>query len=270
MKKKGRIELLKKQKMTIEQIERHIYEKENELSKLNRLIARYSTVKNELSPLMNEIDAINDKIWKIETELKQFSIRIKHMFKPQELQIKQNELNILKKQREKLQNQRNDRLPKEIGSFSGFHPIMLGLTTQVKKIEKEIPDYKSLLMIKLKDRKAKEDKQQKETLKKEKEDKSKARIAAIDKKSRELAGIIRKQIKVYEFCPYCFKEIKESHADHIYPISLGGLSSIKNMVHVCKECNSKKKHMTLREYIETYNLNREKIEDILKKLGKTF
>ena len=106
-------------------------------------------------------------------------------------------------------------------------------------------------------------------------DNLKAHAAAHTNKSRELASIvkreIRHQIKLYPHCPYCQKPLGDNpHADHIYPIKKGGLSIAKNMVYVCCDCNMKKGERTLREYIKEHHLNRDSIEVILEALGKSF
>jgi len=72
-------------------------------------------------------------------------------------------------------------------------------------------------------------------------------------------------------CPYCYQTLGEDpHADHIYPVSKGGLSVVENMVMVCSPCNLKKKDLTLREFIGKFRLDREEIERRLDELGKRF
>ena len=53
------------------------------------------------------------------------------------------------------------------------------------------------------------------------------------------------------FCWYCGKEVEsksELTADHIFPRSKGGESSMDNLVLVCKSCNSSKNNMDLLEW----------------------
>lgn len=59
---------------------------------------------------------------------------------------------------------------------------------------------------------------------------------------------IRNQTRILSECPYCGTRlrIEEAHADHIYPVKKGGLSTLENMVYVCHSCNGKKRDMTLR------------------------
>ena len=88
---------------------------------------------------------------------------------------------------------------------------------------------------------------------------------------REVADIVKERIGKQEFCPYCGGDLGESpHADHIYPVSKGGRSTIKNMVYVCASCNMAKLDMTLSTFIRTYNLDRDEIEKRLADMGKEF
>lgn len=125
-----------------------------------------------------------------------------------------------------------------------------------------------------------------------------ALAAAHQNETRSLAEQIKKdlhiQMKILNVCPYCEKpfgqvvpanspqeplfdqtegdEIKyiNAHADHIYPVSKGGLSTRKNMVYICSTCNMKKSDKTLREFIKENNLDRDKIEKNLELLKKSF
>ena len=72
-------------------------------------------------------------------------------------------------------------------------------------------------------------------------------------------------------CPYCGGGLgAQPHADHIYPVAKGGLSTIANMVLVCAECNNKKAEHTLTAFIRLYGLDRGAIETRLTELGKDF
>jgi 5-methylcytosine-specific restriction endonuclease McrA len=96
-------------------------------------------------------------------------------------------------------------------------------------------------------------------------------IAEYEGKSRKIARSVKTKLPTNPTCPYCGKEIgKMAHADHIYPISKGGRSTISNMVYICNTCNIKKSDMTLREFILEYKLNRDMIERNLESLGKSF
>lgn len=104
---------------------------------------------------------------------------------------------------------------------------------------------------------------------------TKAAAMAYFGKTRELADSIKKnlksQIEDSSRCPYCNGELGESpHADHIYPVSLGGLSTIENMVLICASCNLAKSNKTLRQFIFDRKLNRAQVEIRLERLGKQF
>ncbi len=97
--------------------------------------------------------------------------------------------------------------------------------------------------------------------------KNKAAAHTIEK--RNIGNSLRKAIEKNEICPYCSKPITDGgHIDHIYPIAKGGHSVIENMVHVCSKCNSKKGEMTLNQFMEKFQLNRDAIEKKLRDLGK--
>jgi 5-methylcytosine-specific restriction endonuclease McrA len=114
---------------------------------------------------------------------------------------------------------------------------------------------------------------------KEKEDSKKktdrAVIAAYKGKSRNLAYQIKSELKeqmnIDVHCPYCGNDIGDDpHCDHVYPVSKGGLSTPKNMVYVCSDCNLKKTDMTLSQFIKKYGFQRLEIEKRLEKLGKDY
>jgi 5-methylcytosine-specific restriction endonuclease McrA len=62
----------------------------------------------------------------------------------------------------------------------------------------------------------------------------------------------------------------QQHADHIYPVSRGGMSTLGNMVFICVTCNIGKGDKTLREFILIRGLNRAEVERRLESLGKRF
>lgn len=109
----------------------------------------------------------------------------------------------------------------------------------------------------------------------EKKQLEKAAAAAYFDKTRAQAESIKRQIRQqmvsFPNCPYCFQGLgDEPNADHIHPVSRGGFSTVENMVYICKNCNSKKYNLTLREFILRHHLDRDKIEIILDKMGKRF
>jgi 5-methylcytosine-specific restriction endonuclease McrA len=100
-----------------------------------------------------------------------------------------------------------------------------------------------------------------------------ARAAAAEnsKEARRQAANIRRKLEHLGDCPYCGVMLNGGgHADHIYPLSRGGHSNLRNMVVVCEACNQKKAGMTLREFIKKYGLDRDSIERRLEELGKQF
>ncbi len=111
---------------------------------------------------------------------------------------------------------------------------------------------------------------------KEKVTELKVKAASSDKEIRLLAPAVRKklmgQLHIMPTCPYCGQPLREDdlHADHIYPVSKGGRSLIKNMILICSSCNLKKKDKTLNQFISAYKLNRSKIEANLLLLNKDF
>lgn len=107
--------------------------------------------------------------------------------------------------------------------------------------------------------------------KKEKQRAITARVAKADGKTRELAISVKPRLSQDHPCPYCGNGLGDNcHADHIYPVSRGGLSTSVNMVYVCADCNTKKRDKTLRKFIEEFGLDRMQIEERLNKLGKEF
>lgn len=88
-------------------------------------------------------------------------------------------------------------------------------------------------------------------------------------KTREQADIIRRRLPRDHPCPYCFSELDaRAHADHIHPVSRGGLSTTKNMVYACSGCNQLKSNLTLIQFIWKFKRDAKKISQSLIALGK--
>ncbi|MDA7506634.1 HNH endonuclease, partial [Akkermansiaceae bacterium] len=103
-------------------------------------------------------------------------------------------------------------------------------------------------------------------LKKRRQDK--ALLASAAGTSRNLAASIKRKLVKGHPCPYCGKSLgSDFHADHIYPVIKGGLSTIQNMVNVCSSCNLAKGDLTLSAFIKKLDLNRNEIESRLENLG---
>ena len=82
----------------------------------------------------------------------------------------------------------------------------------------------------------------------------KALAAAHTGKTRQLATNVKNQLKqqtsLISGCPYCGGSLGETpHADHIYPVARGGLSTADNMIYVCQRCNIKKSDKTVYEFV---------------------
>ena len=107
--------------------------------------------------------------------------------------------------------------------------------------------------------------------KKEKARTLKARVAQADNKTRKIATSVKLRLPQNHLCPYCGNHLGDNpHADHIYPVSRGGLSTLVNMVYACASCNKKKKANTLKMFIDEFELDRSSIENRLTDLGKEF
>lgn len=106
---------------------------------------------------------------------------------------------------------------------------------------------------------------------KEKQLAIKAKIAEVDGKTRDLAGVVKAYLSKDHPCPYCGGELGLTpHADHIYPVSKGGRSTVANMVYVCANCNLSKKDKTLMKFIKDSGRDRDLIEQRLTELRKEF
>jgi 5-methylcytosine-specific restriction endonuclease McrA len=91
------------------------------------------------------------------------------------------------------------------------------------------------------------------------------------KRADKVKRAIRHQVKHYPHCPYCGGPLGDNAcADHIYPVSIGGLSTPENMVYICFSCNSQKSNMTLRSFVKLKALDWALIESALERLGKCF
>lgn len=103
-----------------------------------------------------------------------------------------------------------------------------------------------------------------------KEQARKSKSARIDKKSRDQADIIKRKLDKTEHCPYCGELVKSDsyHADHIYPLSQGGLETMQNMIYVCSTCNLSKSDDPLYVFCQRSGFDFDAIALRLKKMGK--
>ena len=156
--------------------------------------------------------------------------------------------------------------------FSLFNILDSSCYDKIKEIEeylKPIQKAKSII--------EKRHKEQQSKIKRAKDEtaKHKAHSYAYQDKTRELAEEIKKEIKSQlrklKICPYCENDLgKIPHADHIYPVSKGGLSTKENMVYICQSCNSSKSNKTLNVFIKSKGFDRDKVESNLELLGKDY
>lgn len=142
--------------------------------------------------------------------------------------------------------------------------------TSLKWVNERLLELKEKNEIEQANLKAKKEREQtKLKAKKEKEQSLRALVARENKKSRRAAKTIKANLLKTERCPYCTKEISGlPHADHIFPIAMGGLSVENNMVHVCADCNLAKSDKTLLEFCELAGLDFTQIVKALRELGK--
>jgi len=94
---------------------------------------------------------------------------------------------------------------------------------------------------------------------------------ALTREARRRGSKLRKRLDAANECPYCGQPLgPQPHADHIYPVSLGGRSEHWNMVYVCADCNALKSNMTLMGFIIRRGLDLEGIHRRLAALEKNF
>mgnify|MGYP001170937337 CR=1 FL=1 len=103
-----------------------------------------------------------------------------------------------------------------------------------------------------------------------------AKINAFEQKNRSGAQNIKdKLIKAVRVkskwtCVYCnnISEISLAEADHIHPVNKGGMTTMQNMVLICKKCNSKKTNLMLRVFCKKQGFNYDEVCERLERLGK--
>lgn len=95
------------------------------------------------------------------------------------------------------------------------------------------------------------------------------KAAALDGKSRSNARSVADTIPKTKWCPYCGGPLgTEPHADHIYPVSKGGLSIKENIVWCCSQCNLRKSDKGLTSFLSEIGAEIGPVLEKLKKLGK--
>jgi hypothetical protein len=102
-------------------------------------------------------------------------------------------------------------------------------------------------------------------------DADRALLACAKATDRNRAAMLKRQIENSDIGPYCGDDLwPKRHLDHIFPIRQGGLSVTSNLVYVCAPCNLRKADLTLNEFIDVSELNREEVFRRLKALRKRY
>lgn len=96
-----------------------------------------------------------------------------------------------------------------------------------------------------------------------------AKAATADNKTRKRVTSLKSLVKKTKDCPYCGSDLGvESHLDHIYPVTKGGLSIIENLVWCCSTCNGLKSDKGLMQFLKEQGLPIEQTLTRLHSLGK--
>ena len=103
-----------------------------------------------------------------------------------------------------------------------------------------------------------------------------SKINAFEMKNRSGAQNIKEKLlksirgKSNWSCPYCtnLSDVNLAEADHIHPVNKGGLTTLQNMVLICKKCNSKKTNLMLRIFCKKQGYDYNGVCERLEKLGK--
>ena len=104
---------------------------------------------------------------------------------------------------------------------------------------------------------------------KEKERQNRARRNALLNRGRVGAETVKMSLPKDHPCPYCGGPLGDApHADHIHPISKGGLSVKQNMVYICARCNNRKGNQTLTAFVHQEGKDLVAILQRLRSLGK--
>lgn len=98
---------------------------------------------------------------------------------------------------------------------------------------------------------------------------NRAKAAAYEDRVRQDADAVKPTLARNHPCPYCGGPLgADAHADHIHPVSRGGLSTRENMVYACQPCNNKKHDLTIKQFAARHGRDRDVIEERLERLGK--
>jgi len=86
---------------------------------------------------------------------------------------------------------------------------------------------------------------------------------------RANSASLRAKLRRDHPCPYCFGPLGlDPHADHIHPVSKGGLAVITNYVFACRPCNQAKRDLSLTQFIDQMGFDLNSVLRALRSLGK--
>lgn len=108
-------------------------------------------------------------------------------------------------------------------------------------------------------------------LQKERQRHDKARLAAIDEKTRRGIGAYRDKVEFTGSCAYCETCITRgvnAHLEHIMPIAKNGTNSLDNLVWACDKCNLLKSDKSFYRFLAAAKLNPDKVMSRLVAMGK--
>jgi len=265
-------------------------------------IEKLNELKNTLDKEIHKNKEYTDAYWKIhdlKNDIENRSLLSKVFFQEKENEIKK-EIEIHQKKIDILMNEKNKKIEhwerfnfvempapfKESVSYKvGNKEIKFELNSKdfpgihENKSEKELLNINEYLkpIQKAKEMIKKRFDEQQSQIKRANDEtaKHKAHSYAYQEKTRELAEEVKREIKSqlrkFKVCPYCEGDLGDvPHADHIYPVSKGGLSTKENMVYICQSCNSSKSDKTLNVFIKSKGFDRDKVEGNLDLLGKDY
>ena len=102
-----------------------------------------------------------------------------------------------------------------------------------------------------------------------KHEKAYAKAASLDQRTRSRSMAVMSKLEITCECPYCGSELGNNpHADHIYPVSAGGLSTIENMAYCCNQCNIKKRDKGLLDFLLSEGYDVQQVISKLVRMGK--
>ena len=90
----------------------------------------------------------------------------------------------------------------------------------------------------------------------------KARLAAIDDKTRNGVGAYRELVDFTGSCAYCESKISRgvnAHLDHIMRVAKGGLNRVDNLVWACDRCNLLKCDKSFYRFLQAAKLHPDKV-----------